>query len=162
MSALSRGLISRLHRILSTNSRTPPTATTKFYLLRCCSADAQSMGPPRLRTINKAGSFKQKPEDALLPVGTCDWSFDILFLVNLLMSLESLWVKGGMKRHGLKRGPSSHGAILITSKHWFSTGQRDAPGKVFKGKKMPGRMGWKIRERLKMFLVLQNRSCKET
>ena len=40
MSALSRGLISRLHRILSANSRTPPTATTKFYLLRCFSADA--------------------------------------------------------------------------------------------------------------------------
>ncbi|KAH8494987.1 hypothetical protein POPTR_010G002300v4 [Populus trichocarpa] len=45
MPALSRGLISRLHQILSLNSRTtqsasPPIATTQLYLLRRFSSDA--------------------------------------------------------------------------------------------------------------------------
>ena len=45
MPALSRGLISRLHHILSLNSRTtpsasPPIATTQLYLLRRFSSDA--------------------------------------------------------------------------------------------------------------------------
>nr|KJB28849.1 hypothetical protein B456_005G072600 [Gossypium raimondii] len=63
-------------------------------------------------------------EDALLPVGTS--------------------LGGAMKRWGFKGMPASHGASL-SHRSPGSTGQRDAPGKVFKGKKMPGRMGAKTR-----------------
>ncbi|XP_058000718.1 50S ribosomal protein L3-2, mitochondrial [Hevea brasiliensis] len=49
--------------------------------------------------------------------------------------------KGGMKRHLWFKGmPASHGASL-SYRSIGSTGQRDAPGKVLEGKKMPGRMG---------------------
>ena len=48
---------------------------------------------------------------------------------------------GVVKRHGFKGGPASHGA-----KHWHrrpgSIGASADPARVFKGKKMPGRMGW--------------------
>ncbi|KAK6913604.1 Ribosomal protein L3, partial [Dillenia turbinata] len=50
--------------------------------------------------------------------------------------------QGGMKRWGFSGMPASHGASL-SHRSIGSTGQRDAPGKVFKGKKMPGRMGGK-------------------
>ncbi len=46
---------------------------------------------------------------------------------------------GVIKRHNFSRGPESHG-----SHHHRGTGsigQCASPGKVFKGKKMPGRMG---------------------
>jgi large subunit ribosomal protein L3 len=47
---------------------------------------------------------------------------------------------GVVKRHGFKGGPASHGA-----KHWHrrpgSIGASADPSRVFKGKKMPGRMG---------------------
>ncbi|XBI63548.1 hypothetical protein VPH35_043932 [Triticum aestivum] len=59
-------------------------------------------------------------EDALLPVGTT--------------------ISGGMKRHGFSGMPASHGASL-SHRSIGSTGQRDAPGRVFKNRKMPGRMG---------------------
>ncbi|KAL8480503.1 hypothetical protein ACS0TY_027152 [Phlomoides rotata] len=49
-------------------------------------------------------------------------------------------LQGGMKRWGFKGMPASHGASL-SHRSIGSTGQRDAPGKVFKGKKMPGHMG---------------------
>lgn len=39
-----------------------------------------------------------------------------------------LW--GVMKKYGFKGGPGSHGALL-SNRSPGSTGQRDAPGKVF-------------------------------
>lgn len=48
--------------------------------------------------------------------------------------------QGAMKRHGFGGQPASHGTSL-THRSLGSTGQRKDPGKVFKGKKMAGRMG---------------------
>ena len=46
---------------------------------------------------------------------------------------------GGIKRHGLKSGPSAHGSKY--HRHAGSNGMASEPSKVFKGKKMPGQMG---------------------
>ena len=46
---------------------------------------------------------------------------------------------GGIKRHGLKSGPSAHGSKY--HRHAGSNGMASDPRKVFKGKKMPGQMG---------------------
>lgn len=48
--------------------------------------------------------------------------------------------QGGMKRHGFKGMPASHG-VSKSHRSIGSTGQCQDPGRVFKGKKMPGRMG---------------------
>lgn len=48
--------------------------------------------------------------------------------------------QGVMKRHNFAGQPASHGNSK-TERHMGSTGQCQDPGKVFKGKKMPGRMG---------------------
>lgn len=50
--------------------------------------------------------------------------------------------QGAMKRWGFKGGRASHGTSLA-HRAMGSTGQRQDPGRVFKGKKMPGRMGGK-------------------
>ena len=47
---------------------------------------------------------------------------------------------GVMKRHNFGGGRASHGASVTHRSHG-STGQRQDPGKVFKGKKMAGHMG---------------------
>ncbi|CAO2838070.1 unnamed protein product [Amaranthus hypochondriacus] len=81
-------------------------------------------------------------EDALLPVGTT---------INVRHFLPGQYVdvtgitkgkgfQGVMKRHNFAGGPASHGASK-SHRSGGSTGQRDAPGKVFKNRKMPGRMG---------------------
>ena len=46
---------------------------------------------------------------------------------------------GGLKRHGLKSGPSGHGSKY--HRHAGSNGSATTPGRVMKGKKMPGHMG---------------------
>lgn len=50
--------------------------------------------------------------------------------------------QGGMKRWGFAGMPASHG-VSKSHRAIGSTGQCQDPGKVFKGKKMPGRMGGK-------------------
>lgn len=47
---------------------------------------------------------------------------------------------GGMKRHGFKGLEASHG-VSVSHRSIGSTGQCQDPGRVFKGKKMPGQMG---------------------
>ena len=51
---------------------------------------------------------------------------------------------GGMKRHNFSGLRATHG-VSISHRSHGSTGQRQDPGKVFKGKKMAGHMGDKIR-----------------
>jgi large subunit ribosomal protein L3 len=47
--------------------------------------------------------------------------------------------QGAIKRHGFHRGPMTHGSKF--HRHQGSSGPAASPGKVFKGKKMPGQMG---------------------
>ena len=51
---------------------------------------------------------------------------------------------GAMKRHSFGGLRASHG-VSISHRSHGSTGQRQDPGKVFKGKKMAGHMGDKLR-----------------
>ncbi|PKA62304.1 50S ribosomal protein L3-2, chloroplastic [Apostasia shenzhenica] len=83
-------------------------------------------------------------EDALLPVGTpiTVRHFVPGQYVDITGITRGKGFQGVMKRHGFSGGPASHGASL-SHRSAGSTGQRDAPGKVFKGKKMAGRMGGK-------------------
>ena len=46
---------------------------------------------------------------------------------------------GGIKRHGLNTGPKTHGSKY--HRHAGSNGSASDPSRVFKGKKMAGRMG---------------------
>ena len=47
--------------------------------------------------------------------------------------------QGAIKRHGLSRGPMKHGSKY--HRHAGSNGPATTPGRVFKGKHMPGHMG---------------------
>ncbi|KAK1319939.1 hypothetical protein QJS10_CPB04g01099 [Acorus calamus] len=81
-------------------------------------------------------------EDALIPVGTpiTVQHFVPGQYVDVTGISMGKGFQGGMKRWGFSGMPASHGASL-SHRSIGSTGQRDAPGRVFKGKKMPGRMG---------------------
>ncbi|XP_022947107.1 50S ribosomal protein L3-2, chloroplastic [Cucurbita moschata] len=85
-------------------------------------------------------------EDALLPVGTTIGVRHFVpgQFIDVTGITRGKGFQGVMKKHGFKGMPASHGASL-SHRSLGSTGQRDAPGKVFKGKKMAGRMGGKQR-----------------
>src|SRR6188472_4184907 len=81
-------------------------------------------------------------EDALLDVGatiTAD-HFVAGQLVDIQGVTQGKGFAGAMKRWGFKGLRATHGVSLSHRSHG-STGQRQDPGKVFKGKKMAGHMG---------------------
>jgi len=58
---------------------------------------------------------------------------------------------GGIKRHNFKRGPMTHGSK--SHRQLGSIGAGTTPGRVYKGKKMPGRMGGTKRKIRKLKIV---------
>ena len=59
---------------------------------------------------------------------------------------------GVMKRHHFSGLGASHG-VSVSHRSGGSTGQRQDPGKVFKGRKMPGHMGNKFRTMLNLEVI---------
>ena len=59
---------------------------------------------------------------------------------------------GAMKRHNFGGLRATHG-VSVSHRSHGSTGQRQDPGKVFKGKKMAGHMGDKLRTMLNLEVV---------
>ena len=59
---------------------------------------------------------------------------------------------GVMKRHNFSGLRASHG-VSVSHRSHGSTGQRQDPGKVFKGKKMAGHMGDKFRSMLNLEII---------
>merc|ERR1711862_933938 len=72
-------------------------------------------------------------------------SLDISFLqnynyVNVISTSKGKGFAGVIKRHNFKSQRKTHGNSL-SHRVTGSIGQNQTPGKVFKGKKMPGHMG---------------------
>ncbi|WP_298727741.1 50S ribosomal protein L3 [uncultured Ferrovibrio sp.] len=82
------------------------------------------------------------PADALVEVGA-ELSVEH-FIVGQFVDVTGTTIGKGfagvMKRHNFRGLEASHG-VSISHRSHGSTGQRQDPGKVFKGKKMAGHMG---------------------
>jgi len=95
--------------------------------------------------MKRARGFMITP-DAALPVG---WKIDARhFFPGQLIDVQGVTkgkgFQGGMKRHGFKGLRATHG-VSAAHRSIGATGARQDPGRVFPGKKMPGRMGNKTR-----------------
>ena len=89
----------------------------------------------------KVAEFRVSPEN-LIDVGeeiTADHYFAGQY-VDVAGTSIGKGFAGSMKRHNFGGGRASHGASITHRAHG-STGQRQDPGRVFKGKKMAGHMG---------------------
>jgi len=67
-------------------------------------------------------------------------NFELGERVDITGTSKGKGFQGGMKRHGFAGGPATHGQ---SDRHRApgSAGAGSTPGRVFKGKKMPGQMG---------------------
>ena len=70
--------------------------------------------------------------------------FDDIKFVDVKSKTIGKGFAGVMKRHNFSGLRATHG-VSISHRSHGSTGQRQDPGKVFKGKKMAGHMGNKLR-----------------
>jgi len=105
-------------------------------LLRAAVASARVAALPAVLR-----EFRVSP-DALLRPGTplSAAHFSPGQYVRVSAATRGKGFQGGMKRHGFAGAPASHGAGPV-HRSIGSTGQRKSPGRTFRGKKMPGRMG---------------------
>ncbi|MEN7535926.1 50S ribosomal protein L3 [Aurantiacibacter flavus] len=90
----------------------------------------------------KVAEFRVENEEGLLPVGafiTAD-HFIAGQLVDVTGHTVGKGFAGAMKRWGFGGLRATHG-VSISHRSHGSTGNRQDPGKVFKGKKMAGHMG---------------------
>ncbi|MDR2577056.1 MAG: 50S ribosomal protein L3 [Puniceicoccales bacterium] len=60
-------------------------------------------------------------------------------LVDVSGIVKGRGFQGVMKRHGFSGGPASHGSMF--HRRGGSYGQREEPGRIYRGRKMPGHMG---------------------
>jgi len=74
----------------------------------------------------------------LLRFGVGDYMVNMF--VDVTATTKGKGFQGAMKRHGFAGLEASHG-VSVSHRSHGSTGQRQDPGKVFKGKKMAGHMG---------------------
>ncbi|CAN5117066.1 50S ribosomal protein L3 [soil metagenome] len=89
----------------------------------------------------KVAEFRVSPEN-LIDVGseiTAD-HFVVGQFVDVTGTSKGKGFQGVMKRYNFRGGRATHGNSVSHRTHG-STGQRQDPGKVFKGKKMAGHMG---------------------
>ena len=66
-------------------------------------------------------------------------AFDTTDRVDVQGTSKGKGFQGNIKRHGQHRGPMSHGSMY--HRRPGSMGATSTPGRVFKGKKLPGHMG---------------------
>ncbi|WP_066801809.1 50S ribosomal protein L3 [Moraxella oblonga] len=67
-------------------------------------------------------------------------TFEVGQIVDVTGQSKGKGFQGGVKRHNFRTQDASHGNS-VSHRVLGSTGQNQTPGKVFKGKKMPGQMG---------------------
>lgn len=119
-------------------------------------ANVRRMNKANLCHFRKAGVEPKKKlaefrvtEDAVLPVGTQITARHFVpgQFVDISGTTKGKGFQGVMKRWGFAGQGASHG-VSLTHRHMGSTGQCQDPGKVWKGKKMPGHMGNRKRTHL--------------
>ena len=132
----------------------PPTPGNPFHQVQ------MGIGDKRIKKCNKAemghylrarvppkASLAEFPvsEECLLPVGYMMSArhYTPGMFVDIAGKTVGHGFQGTIKKDGFHRQPESHGNSL-TTRVLGSTGGRQDPGRVFKGKKMYGRMGGKV------------------
>lgn len=102
----------------------------------------------KVKNVNKAQQnlpyavVKEFVTDTLLDADTLIKAdaFTLGSYINVTGTSKGKGFQGGMKRHGFHGLRATHG-VSVSHRSLGSTGNRTEPGRVFPGKKMPGRMG---------------------
>ena len=102
----------------------------------------------------KVAEFRVDSEDALLPVGAriSAEHFVAGQKVDITGHTQGKGFAGAMKRWGFGGLRATHG-VSISHRSHGSTGNRQDPGRVFKGKKMAGHMGDRQRTQQNLEIV---------
>ncbi|KNC46578.1 50S ribosomal protein [Thecamonas trahens ATCC 50062] len=134
------------------NPKAMPKPTSRLVVAAAKAKD-KHVNKPQRTVYAKAGLEPRRKmvefavsDDAVLPVGTELSAAHLLpgQYVDVRGVTRGKGFAGVMKRYNFKGQSASHGTS-VAHRHGGSTGGSQGPGKVWKNKKMPGRMGGKNR-----------------
>jgi large subunit ribosomal protein L3 len=138
--------------------------TDGYYAVQLGAGEAKqkNVAKPQREHFGKAGvglkmrvaEFRVDGEDGLMPVGAMISAEHFVTgqKVDITGHTQGKGFAGAMKRWGFGGLRATHGVSLSHRSHG-STGQRQDPGKVFKGKKMAGHMGDRQRTQQNLEIV---------
>ncbi len=108
---------------------------------RTAKAQREQFARAKVEPRKKLAEFRVSPEN-VLEVGSELSAAHFIpgQFVDITGTTIGKGFAGGMKRHGFHGLRATHG-VSVSHRSHGSTGQRQDPGKVFKGKKMAGHMG---------------------
>ena len=118
-------------------------------ILGVCEAKAKHVAKPQAVAAEKAGIKPYRKvvefrvsDDCVIPAGTqlSASHFVVGQFVDVQATSKGKGFQGAMKRHNFGGKEASHG-VLKAHRSLGSTGMREWPGRVLKGKKMSGQMG---------------------
>lgn len=121
----------------------PEEVTTEEVLDGESTASAQEADEEKSeQTQESAAEEAEAPIDNTIRLGGAIGitRFEVDQWVDVAAVSKGKGFQGGVKRHNFTMQPATHGNS-ISHRAIGSTGQCQDPGKVFKGKKMPGQMG---------------------
>ena len=141
------------------------TADTDGYFavqLGAGEAKQKNVAKPQREHFGKAGvglkkrvaEFRVESEEGLVPVGSLISADHFLAgqKVDITGHTQGKGFAGAMKRWGFGGLRATHG-VSISHRSHGSTGNRQDPGRVFKGKKMAGHMGDRQRTQMNLEVV---------
>ena len=118
-------------------------------ILGVCEAKAKHVAKPQAVAAEKSGIKPYRKvvefrvsDDCVIPAGTqlSASHFVVGQFVDVQATSKGKGFQGAMKRHNFGGKEASHG-VLKAHRSLGSTGMREWPGRVLKGKKMSGQMG---------------------
>ena len=118
-------------------------------ILGVCEAKAKHIAKPQAVAAEKSGIKPYRKvvefrvsDDCVIPAGTqlSASHFVVGQFVDVQATSKGKGFQGAMKRHNFGGKEASHG-VLKAHRSLGSTGMREWPGRVLKGKKMSGQMG---------------------
>ncbi len=125
-------------------------------------AKQKNVAKPQREHFGKAGvglkkrvaEFRVESEDGLVPVGSLISAEHFIAgqKVDITGHTQGKGFAGAMKRWGFGGLRATHG-VSISHRSHGSTGNRQDPGRVFKGKKMAGHMGDRQRTQMNLEVV---------
>ena len=135
--AVQVGFVDKKDRIVSTDSTGRKTVAHRHGVTKAEKGHLDKAGVSGKRFVQEF-RFENAGEYELAQEIKAD-IFEVGDKVDASAISKGKGFQGAIKRHGFHRGPMSHGSKH--HRHQGSSGSAASPGKVVKGKKMPGQMG---------------------
>ena len=142
---IEKNYVTRVNEVTTSNFKNVQIASRNIKLKKVKKPLRNFFSKLKIEPKKKILEFKVSNDQNMNPGDELDVNFfKVGQYVDVIGKSNGKGFAGSMKRHNFSGLRATHG-VSVSHRSHGSTGQRQDPGKVFKGKKMAGHMGDKLR-----------------